>query len=72
MLERSRDIPLGYGNIPPLPANSTTGTYKGMSTIPADTVAGQYYILAIADAETQVAEAIEFNNTAAAQITVTR
>jgi subtilase family serine protease len=64
------DVPLGSRAIAAL-APGATDSGSIVAVIPAGTLAGSYYILAIADADNTVAETQEFNNRRHAFISVT-
>ena len=63
------DVLLGSHPVPPL---DPTATYTASTAVqvPASTLTGTYYVLAVADAGSRVAEANETNNTAAAVMRV--
>jgi subtilase family serine protease len=63
------DVPLGSRSVPALLAGASDSATFSL-TIPANTATGGYYILARADADGQVAESNESNNTKAAVIHV--
>jgi subtilase family serine protease len=64
------DVPIGSRVVPALTAGASD---SGPATllIPAQTAAGKYYIVAAADADGLIAEALENNNTKARSITIT-
>jgi hypothetical protein len=64
------DILLGTDAVPALNESSST-PFSKVLTIPAGTTPGTYYILFVADADAQVTEVNENNNTASTQLAVT-
>jgi immune inhibitor A len=64
-----RDVYLGERVVPTLAAGATSAGAKNV-TIPASTVAGRYYIIGVADANSAVTETSETNNTTYKVITI--
>lgn len=65
----SGDVLLGSRSVDPLSAGVSSPATVPL-TIPAGTASGNYYILARADADSQVSESVESNNSAAAAIKI--
>jgi hypothetical protein len=63
------DVYLATSAVATLTVNATA-TASGILTIPANTAPGNWYILFVADADAQVAESNETNNTGSVAITV--
>jgi len=63
------DTYLATSAVASLPAN-TTVVVSSVLTIPANTASGSWFLLFVADADAQVAESSEANNTASVAITV--
>jgi hypothetical protein len=63
------DVYLATDAVTALASNATTAFSKAL-TIPAATAAGNYYILFVADADAQLAESNETNNTASVAVIV--
>jgi len=65
------DLDVGSDNIISLAANGIVSAGE-IFTIPVSTTAGQWYVLFIADASSQIIESDETNNIASQEITVTK
>jgi subtilase family serine protease len=63
------DLPLAFRTIPAVPSGTSNPTTL-LLTIPANTVTGNYYILALADADGKVTESNEGNNTKVVSIRI--
>ena len=56
------DVPLGTRSVPALTAGASSGPVARAVTVPAGLGTGTYYVLAVADATSGVAETLETNN----------
>jgi subtilase family serine protease len=63
------DTPLGSRTVPALNARATNQAASSM-TVPAGTVAGRYYILAVVDPDGTLPETVETNNLTTLRLTV--